>query len=61
MSPRSSIPIRPDIHARFTALVARADAKLSGREYLSSARSARAMARREAPIADERDDDQATS
>jgi hypothetical protein len=58
MSSRSSIAIRPDIHARFLALVARADAKSRGNEP-SDADSPPTIARPESPLAGHQDDDQA--
>jgi len=39
------IAIRPDVHARFMTLVARADAKVRGEEQALKKRSARLQAR----------------
>jgi hypothetical protein len=58
MSSRPSIAIRPDIHARFIALVARADAK-SKRKEPSDAALPTTITPLGSPLYDHPDNDQA--
>jgi len=53
---RSKHPIRPDVHARFVALVARADARVKDERRVRQRRLATALAR-EAREGDRRDAD----